>query len=340
MRKKRIKNKKKLAKYFSLKNLLAICGVIGLITAAIIGVTDTYKLLFPNMNAEYEILYYFKDKKNIELSDPSNLSIEMTLEDFINGTITLPVNLAIRNKENKFLDIVKIEIYYPSQVKLNSSGKILANTSSKIYKIIEHDIGVLKNSNNYTPIESTDEIMLPIKFPTVEAVGLTEDGVPMYLIMAISELEGMFKTYTSFLLPVKVYAKDNKVWEDILKFEVYHKMSVVGYFSDEDEPISLSDVDKKFVADLTSKCKLINEFSGIQQGRDLHYKKCQTTTEVFQLVFLDKKLKLVVLDKNKDGYINQLYVFSDNNSSHKLVFSNKLPMFDWKKKAISPEPSP
>jgi len=116
---------------------------------------------------------------------------------------------------------------------------------------------------------------------------------------------------------------------------VYHKMSVVGYFSDEDEPVILSDADKKYIAGLTSRCDLINEFSGIQQGRKLHYKKCQSATEIFQLVFLDKKLILVVLDKNKDSYINQIYVFLDNNSSYKLIFSNKLPMFDWKKKAVS-----
>ena len=110
-----------------------------------------------------------------------NISDELQPEFLEKQRIFIPVNLAISNRDQEDLEVVRVELSYDSKFEITSSGKTKIDPDGKRL-IYEHEIGTLSNVDNFTPIQSVDVIAVPYSFSVIHTIVRTNDGVPLYLV--------------------------------------------------------------------------------------------------------------------------------------------------------------
>ena len=188
-----------------------------------------YSSLQNKLMPKVELAFFEEDKDgHLEIISPNDVQLSITFEDVISNRISFPVNLAIRNNEDKPLDVVRIEIRYDNTFEVESSAKAKIGPQNRML-IYEHDIGILENIDVYTPLQTIDIIHVPYKFLILPMVVLTKDGVPLYFL----EIAGMGERFFSdkvFRFQITVFCKDRPPVKGIVDIRIPPRIQDVPWY--------------------------------------------------------------------------------------------------------------
>ncbi|CAG37071.1 hypothetical protein [Desulfotalea psychrophila] len=131
-------------------------------------------------NLKIGIAWYKKDQKgDIFLVDTNNIEVTLNESDLFASRIRMPINLAIKNKNDEPLEIVKVELTYDKSLDIRSEAeqKVPIEPGKLVF---EHNFGLLSVSKNYTPLPTIDVLSFPTFFAVEEILVVLSDGVPAY----------------------------------------------------------------------------------------------------------------------------------------------------------------
>ena len=167
-------------------------GSIALVIGLIVDFSELQKIYLSYIEPKIDISYFFYDENDFPIINNSDeIIIDITNEDFQSGKIKIPINLAIKNLENRRLSLVRIEIQYDKNINLLSNGKQKIDPDQKLV-IYEHEFGTLEIGDKYTMMETIDILEIPFSFIFTPVVGLSKDGVPLYSLIIVGFKENYF----------------------------------------------------------------------------------------------------------------------------------------------------
>ena len=106
------------------------------------------------------------------------------------GTATMYLQVAVENLESRPLKGVRVELTYPPEVEVVSSGKPKVTNAAKQQTVYEHVIGTVEPGQPYYAMADSDTIEIPIRFKHDEFCRLDEDRMPSCVVLVWEESAG------------------------------------------------------------------------------------------------------------------------------------------------------
>lgn len=304
------------------------CSAIGLmILAVVVFLNPKIADLPPNI----ALGWYEATPEEIKLTNIDSVKAIVDAEDIIKSRIRIPINLALNNRENENIEIEKIEIYYPKSIDIvSSSGKRRIDPHNRVI-IYEHEIETLANVSHYTPIATIDTIAIKSNFIFESGITFTFDSIP-FLTSVLADDNIIYKR--NFEFNVVVRAKDRPRLS--ANFKLRLDGNVDAYFDLKDGKLldNLSGEDLRLFnrnnfKDLNShSVKLL--FDGTTK---FECKELEDTEGIYQFLYLNDRLRRVIIDTNKDGYVDKEIRNNDSDPEPDYLHlpSSPYKMVDWSK---------
>jgi hypothetical protein len=151
-----------------------------------------------------EIKYFEMKDGGYQLIDPTQVVLHPKYEEVSKGYLSVPLNLAVRNKEARPLEAVRVEISYPEGLKILPAGNPKIDPHNRVL-IYEHDIEDIQAVDNYTPLKTIDTIYIPYYFDHSTGIHINPDGGVAELSLSVT---GTKTRYSPLELGVRVYSRD------------------------------------------------------------------------------------------------------------------------------------
>jgi len=308
-------------------------GAVVLLTFYL-GIVDLRDKLHRRRSPNIEIRFYDKSGNKLSLAEegPTVLVDEKSIQQ---NAIEIPLNLAVRNREDQPLEIVKLDLEYPSDLDLHSGGRAKIDPAGKRL-IYERDLGVIEPSVNFTPLKEIDTIILPATFVVDRTVVLMKDGVPMYVYALIGVAQG-YPQKKQIPITLAIYCKDRPP----LHREIVLNLDAPGVGVDVDIPdgksVDIGDNDKLLLDQLRKRPDRVLENWTRFYRHDrasIHYQRVVYKRGIFELVFVNDELRRVIADLKGDGVESFEFILGDGSPHRKLVPSSPTRMAEWREQDV------
>lgn len=294
-----------------------------------------------NYPADISIRMYNIDRGQILLSESNNLTLHITEDNILRGEIEIPIRLAIRNKEQADLEIVRAEITYDQSLKIKSGAqKIIPEKPGLI--IYNHPIGSLPVRDGYTPLDPIDTLILYHRFMVNPLVALSKEGVPMYFVSLIGYDPKAILGINDVVFGITIYCKDHKPFNS----KVMVKMDAISIFDLLYPPnnaititrsVELSD-DKLWKEIISGKGYILNSWtkSSENYGFKIDYKKINHKGSLCQLVLVNNIPRRIIVDSDMDGFIEFELIDNKGDGHPNIIFiwRERVKMIDWLPEAV------
>lgn len=328
--------------FFSKKRVTIIGTILGVIATLVGFFSDIggfYSQLIKNRKLDVSIAYFENQKGQLQLVSPDAVMIKVKPEDYLAKRIPFPLNLALRNKDNASLEVVRVELSYKNTMHVKSSGKAKIDPENKRF-IYEHEIGTLENVNHYTPLQTIDTLYLPFSFVAVEVCALLKDGVPIYTVVITSGVENFRVADILLYVPVTVYCKDRPTSTETILLTLRSDIQLIGLpDSAKFFPFQKNTKKDRMILQELEKAMpniLVHWQKYSMDGYSIDYKKISYQNNLYQIVQIDDQTRLVVIDENADGRAEYqlMDTTKDGIIDTKAVFKRSELMLDWKPEAV------
>lgn len=281
----------------------------------------------------YKLAFYTNNNGQIKIVSPDSIKVNITDIDIRNSQIKLPINIAVSNAENEPLEVVKVEIFYPSNLNVISKGKlkIAPNENAIIY---EHEIGTLTNIDEFTPLGTIDTIKIKRRFIGVESGVIFKDSIPAYSNILTDD--SILRTSKIINLKLRITCKDRPPIE--ASFDYHLPTTLKTYF---DLPTNIKTRTKlpEITYHFPKKLVNIDSWSIKLDNSLLDYQKLKSGKTTYQIISLNKVIRRINVDSDSNGLIDTLY-FDKNNNNYldmMVVGDRTTFMWDWQAKNFLPK---
>ena len=291
----------------------------------------------PNMS----LAFFQQDGNSIILVDPRDIKLAPSLEDMQSKVLRIPLNLAVHNEDNDPLEVVKIVIQYPHELKVRSSARrgILVGENSIVY---EHEIGTLDQVAHYTPLQDIDILELPYQYLPVHVATLTKDEVPMYIVPLAMYPPNAGFVDTSIMLKVSIYCKNRKTVTGSITFTVRPNIQLIDQYWDKGDTTRLSSDDvqlatmiQKLPEDLSC---ILDHWKATERfhNKEFGYWKVKTDKIIAQVITVSGQTRRIIVDMNSDGKLEFEYwdTNRDGIMDTKYIPAEPQLTIDWLKEAV------
>jgi hypothetical protein len=322
--------KKKVGVFF------AIFGGIAVVVGFLADVGGLYSTWQNKQPISVGIAWYEKKDTSLRLVPLDAVIVELAPEDVFNQRVSIPVNLAIANKEAAPLEVVRVELNYDKNLKVESTGKVKIDPSNELL-VYEHTIGTLESLGFYTPLETIDTIHVPFVFHVVPVIARSRDGVPFYLVTIVG-YEGQKFADKVVQLGVRILCRDRPALTGVIRFHLRAGVQLIGL---SDIPPNIIDVNKEDVA-LFQRIPLASEPLVHWKRRDskegflVDYNKVKFSGGIYQYILIDGVIRKVNADTDADGRLDYEMFDStgDGLPEKKAIASKPEAMLDWPEYAM------
>lgn len=219
-------------------------GIVAVISAFFLNVGGFYSAVKQGRTPQVDVAYFMTDADNtIWLVDPQEVTIAVGLEELSSGRIPIPINLAVRNEGSQSLNVVRVELRYDQELRVEPGGRAKIDPKNRLL-IYEHELGTLESIEFYTPIDTVDTIYIPFSFVFAPALALSSDGVPVYSWSKIfSPYSGKFSD-REISIGVTIFASDRPAISGEINFRLTASVEVHLLFEESEMvPSGLEDQD-------------------------------------------------------------------------------------------------
>ena len=110
------------------------------------------------------------------------------------GYVEVNLQLALESREDAALSNVRIELSYPPNDSVDSSGieKVSADASGKVF---EHTLGAVEPGRPYQAMKAADIIHIPVKFHHAETCYLDETLMPVCTVLSWADFDGHYELF-------------------------------------------------------------------------------------------------------------------------------------------------
>ena len=310
----------------SLKWILFVGSII------LIPILDCLILVKGELPPNLAIAWYKSTDSGLELVNPNDIQIFLDPEEVIKNRLRMPIQIAVSNRENSSLKVVRIELSYSKNLQVFSEGKARIDPNSNLL-IYEHEIGTLENVGHFTPLEQVDTIFIPFQFFVDGFITLLKDDIPIYMTTIVGE--SFFEDRT-IRLGIRVYCEDRPTINTLIRIHIDADFNSV-FDTQNGVDSELSNKDFELFSSSFPASIIVNQWQQKIKppGKLVEYKMIHYPSGDFQLVSVDHILRRLVADTNKDGNMDFILLNNDDDVEPdiKLIFPEPLPMRDWEKEA-------
>lgn len=290
---------------------------------------------------DMSLAFFQQDGNSITLVDPRDIKLAPSLEDMQSGILRIPLNLAVHNEDNDPLEVVKIVIQYPHELKVRSSARrgISVRENSIVY---EHEIGTLDQVAHYTPLQDIDVLELPYQYLPVHVATLTNDGVPMYMVPLATYPPNAGFVDTSIMLKVSIYCKNRKPVTGSITFTVRPNIQLIDQYWDKGDTTQLRSNDSQLVTMIQKlpedvSC-ILDHWKATEQfhNKEFGYWKVKTDKIIAQVITVSGQTRRIIVDMNSDGKLEFEYwdTNRDGIMDTKYIPPEPQMTIDWLKEAV------
>lgn len=321
------------------KWIIALITGLAIASGYFLNIDDFIKRLVSKTEIDVDIAYYEKSGSKLRIVDPTLITLDVTPEDyFLKKKIPFSLNLAIRNKDTRPLDVTGVDLIYDKEIDIESQGHTKIDPKNK-HIVYRHQIDKLDDVDFFTPLKTVDTIYLPTsQLVTDETIALLKDGVPVYFATAFTKAGGIKLRELKIPFEIKIYCKDRPVFKE--SFSVWlicdFKILFPGNFNAVLVSPTKHDLDS--VIDIISQEKALIEQWENKQSFDNHsikYSKMCFNSGIYQAIYIDQQLRKIIADTDSDSYVDYELMDTDFDGilDKKALFETPKIMFDWKESA-------
>jgi hypothetical protein len=322
-------------------SLYALFAFIALIIGFFMDAGGLYSSIISGLPPNIQMAFYEINDGEIKLIDPSHATVYVDPEDILNQTVSIPLNIAIRNTGNKPLELVRIEFAYDSSIDVTSAGKMKIDPENRVL-VYEHNLGTLESMDFFTPIQTVDVIHVPFILGLVPTLTYTNDNVPFYfLILVGSESDNQFVDKV-IVLNVRVFSKDRPVIMDTIRINLKANIDIFGLPNEKSNATSveIQNDDIELFNRIPSDTAIIldhwEKYDAFVNST-IKYYKVEQGNGIYQYIFLDDNIRKVIADTNSDGWVEYELIDAnlDSKPDSRYVFNPQtMYMLDWQSEAI------
>jgi hypothetical protein len=306
------------------------------VTALILGVVFYLYPLpqAPKAPPELQLAWYQQTPSGLRLLDPADVTVEVGVDEMLANRIKVPINLAVSNRDNEPLRVVRVELSYPRDIEVVSEGKARIDPAGRVL-IYEHDIGTLENIAHFTPLERVDTISIPFKFVPVPTIAISADGVPIYTVV-IAAFDGIFAD-KKVTLRARVLCEDRRPAVGTIDVLLKAGIQMVLDFG-EGKTVDATARDKElFASPLPNGWQIQAAWNAaLPDGREIDYKKAKKDQSVVQFIEVQRVRRKIMVDGDGDGNLDFAIIDTtgDGIADKKFISTSRHPMMDWPKEGI------
>jgi hypothetical protein len=281
--------------------------------------------------------WYKKTPNGLRLVDPSNIVVEVSPADVRSGTVPIPLNIAIQNKENADLEVVRIELTYDQENPVTSAGRAKIDPTNRTL-IYEHSLGTLAPVESFTPIEEVDVVRVPFRFLLVDTIVLLRDGVPANMVTLVG-YSGAALSDRIVAFGIKVLCRDRPPMVGTIRLRLGLGVDLIGETAEGTPSALPPDQVAQFVSwTETPEATLASWTDTYPVGNiPISYSKIRSGGRILQVVSVDRQLRRINVDSDGDGAME--YSLLDTNTDGILdmraTYLAPQFMYDWRKEALS-----
>lgn len=241
----------------------------------------------------------------------SDGTVDYDLGDVELNQVRIPVRIALRNVEDRPLEVVRVELRYPATLEVKSAGDARVDPTGRTI-IYEHDLGTLESVDNYTPVEPLDEVVVPYLFTAFSTVSLDRNNVPLYFVTVTGE-NALGSDSDELNINYKVYIRDRPPLEGIVGLQLAPSRDIVPQGSGRAVKRNPTDTERESFH--TPVDVVLDEWTRPvgPEGRMVHYMKCDTADGIVLALEVDSQLRLLIADTDRDRNINYELVDQDGD---------------------------
>lgn len=279
---------------------------------------------------------------DIQLSGDNMLNIFVNRDNILNNEIQIPLRLAIRNKEEADLEVVRAEITYDKSLQIRSTAQKIIHEEPGLITY-EHSIGTLPVREGYTPLNIIDTLTLHHHFRTESFIFIAKDGIPMYVTTITGyDPKAMFYGSNELTFGVRVYSKNRKPFQGQIKVRLEPVSMVRLLYPPQQANGTTGDPlpgDAQLWSDIVKgQGYLLSEWSGTNKEFNfrIDYKKVQYQNGIYQLIFVNGIARRLNVDSDMDGFIDFELFDATGGGKPNLrgTWDGKLIMVDWSPDSI------
>lgn len=310
-----------------------IIGVIATLLGFVMDLGGCRSYLVSFTKPKLEIAYFTKDDNgHLIISDDGYVDLNLTQEDFDNGTVQVPLNFAIRNLGNETLEDVRIHVKYGKDFEVIPMGAPQIDATGR-QLIYEHNIGLLEPINTYTPLETIDIIRIPFTFRLLPFVTLYKGEIPVYIQMVLGAGSDN-ETEKIFALDIDIFSKDRSPINGTVYLRVPLGLDIIGDDEGKGEYAPMSPTDEIFFAQASVQTEgTVDYWEKFEEAvnKVITYRKIKTSTSIFQVISVNQQVRRIIVDEDSDQLVDyEFYVPADENG-----VIQKLVHLDGKKKMVT-----
>ena len=279
--------------------------------------------------------FYEEKDGDIRLIKNGGIPFSVSLNDIYMDQISIPIQVALRSDEGEQLEVQKVEIYYPSGLKVKSTGDPIIDPKGRVL-VYEHDLKSLTSESNFTPLKTIDTLIIPFEFSPLEYGSLGKDGVPEYAVVG-SHMMLLQQPNYHFL--VKTYVKGRPTVQG--KFSLNPKLPFLIFQDTKRDSITLdlTFLEKKIFDRTVSEDEIVDRWTVVthKSGAKITYVKVSNPSFQAQYLYNGDELMKVNLDMNKDGFTDHSLINNDGEIGVdlKYIMLEEVDFIDWKESAFS-----
>ena len=283
-----------------------------------------------------EVNYFTKDPEgHLLISDKGAVDLNLTQEDIDNGTIQVPLNLAIRNLGSQTLEDVRIHVKYGKDFEVIPMGTPKIDVTGR-QLIYEHNVGLLEPIDTYTPLETIDVIRIPFTFRILPIVALAKGEIPIYFQMLLGAGTDD-ETEQIFALDIDIFSKGRRPIRGTVYLRIPLGMDVIGDDEAYGEIAPVTHADETlFLQASTQYTGTIEYWEKLEEGinKVITYKKIKTSASNLQVIYVDQQVRRLIVDEDSDQLVDyELYAPADEDGTiYKIIHPiDKKEMVVWLK---------
>ncbi len=277
------------------------------------------------------VWYEMKDGRPQLLADNT---VYVTIDDhgFKERAMSMPVNLAVRNRTGEMLEVVSVQITYPNWAKVQSQGKgkIDPNGGSIVYS---HQIDTLPSIDEFTPLETIDTLTIPFPVQVRPVLFESREGVPSHEWTLWGGPKHGYEG-KELKLRFRVDCKGHKPMLRDLNLNVPEVFGVAGSMRRKPVLVEIGKAEAESAVRLIDQAKEeLTSWTGQipQGGSTIRFSRNRSGKSVIQIVRVNDVVRRTNVDQDGDGFVDFDYLdyTGDGIADHKITYENREEMVDW-----------
>jgi hypothetical protein len=253
-----------------------------------------------------EIKYFEKKDARYQLIDPKQVVLHPKYEEVSKGYLSVPLNLAVRNKEARPLEAVRVEISYPEGLKILPAGSPKIDPHNRVL-IYEHDVQDIQAVENYTPLKTIDTIYIPYYFDHSTGIHINPDGGVAELSLSVT---GTKTRYSPLELGVRIYSRGRPTLSQKVGFTVREstppskkQKTIRGKPTGQDKDL--------FREVARQAAHAPNKWVGrdMKKSHKLMYRRVNHEGGTFGVLLVDNTVNYIIADLDGNGFVD--YIIED-----------------------------